>query len=175
MTIQSIFIMVLNLTYCVIIPWFLYYAYRQYKANRSAAGQIRVYDPARLNPHKLLLVVTLLYVSTIVVLWLLYMFKVSHVIEDHWFSYVFMLVLPVVANHDRVLMYIGEYGISQEGNVIPWEFISYYEFGKLNTVTNRLLLEIHTKDNVIRGLLPSESQEEIRQFLEENKVQSKPA
>ncbi|WP_342438489.1 hypothetical protein NSS79_04845 [Paenibacillus sp. FSL L8-0436] len=112
---------------------------------------------------------------TIVVLWLLYMFKANHVIEDHWFSYIFMLVLPVVANHDRVLMYIGEYGISQEENMIPLEFISYYEFGKLNTVTNRVLLEIHTKDNMIRGLLPSESQEEIRQFSEENKVQSKPA
>lgn len=174
MTLSSIFITVLNLAYCIILPWFLYYAYKEYKYKRAAAGQIFVYDPARLIPHKPLFLVTALYAATVTVLWLLFMFRISDVIETHWFSYVYILVLPVLINQDRVRMFIGPYGVSLNGNLIPWSDITHYEFKEFNALTNRWILEIQTKDRIERGVVPSESKPEIKELLEEHAVRLRP-
>lgn len=162
--------MVLNLSYCIIIPWFLYYAYRQNKVKRAAAGQICVYDPAKLIPNKPLLLVSLLYAGTVTVLWLLFMFGISNLIIDHWFSYVYLLVLPAIMNHDRVLMFIGPYGASVGGKLIPWNHITHYELKESSAVTNRWVLELQTPEKTIRGLVPADSQLDIKYALEEYAV-----
>ncbi len=166
MTIESIFIMLLNIAYCVIIPWFLYYAYKDYKLKKAGEDQIYVYSASKYIPHKWLLTVTTLYVTAVTLLLGLLIFGVSDLIKGHWFAYVYALVIAVAFNHDRVSMLIGNRGITADNTLIPLEQVSCYEFKDLNTVTNRWTLEIHTGDKILRGIVPSESRPALESLLD---------
>lgn len=165
MTIESIFIMLLNIVYCVIVPWFLYYAYKDAMLKKAGKDQILVFNTSRFIPYKWLLALTSLYVTAVTLLWGLFIFGVSDLIEEHWFAYVYALVIAVAFNHDRVSMLIGNGGITADNTLIPLEQVSRYEFKELNTVTNRWTLEIHTGNKMLRGIIPIESRPALESLL----------
>ncbi|UQZ34972.1 hypothetical protein C2I18_16455 [Paenibacillus sp. PK3_47] len=172
MTWGSVLILILNAAYCLIMPCFLFHAYKQYKFKKAGKNQIQVYDPALFIPHSGLLVTAFLYLITVTVLWMLYIFGVSDLLISHWFYYVYLAALPAVINHDRVLMHIGKQGIVLNKELIPWDEITRCEFKGLNPATNRWKLEIQAGDRGLCGIISSGSFAELDHLLEKNKCAS---
>lgn len=168
MTIESLVVMILNITFCAIGPWFLFHAYQQRKLKKKGSDAVCVYDPARIIPHTGLLAVITLYVTLVTVLWVLCLLGLSDWITGHWFSYVYPLVLPAAVNHDRVVMIIDSRGIITDHKAIPMEQISSYELRDSGTAGGRQILEVQAGKQVLRGWVRAESSPAIRALLEPN-------
>ena len=129
---------------------------------------IAIYDSSSITPNRKFLVVVLTYVGVITILWLLLAFGISQIIYMHWFAYVYPTVLIVITNHNRTIMLIGTSGITINKTNIPWENIIHYELKECNDISNKSILEIQTKDQVIRGVLPSAAHTTLLLLLKEN-------
>ncbi|WP_151733478.1 hypothetical protein [Paenibacillus tengchongensis] len=163
---EYVFIMLLNIAFCAIMPWFLIYSYAQYKLKKKGRDPVYVYDQARMIPHIGLLVFIALYVAAVTVLWVLYILGLNDWITGHWFSYVYPLVLPIAVNHNRVVLIIDHRGIITESTTIAMEEITGYELKDWGAAGGRQSLEIQAGERMMRGWIRPESAPAVITLLE---------
>jgi hypothetical protein len=108
----------------------------------------------------------LAYTAAITALWLLFFFGVSEIIHKHWFAFGYLLFLTLIIYRDKITFSIGHDGLYLNTKLTPWHDIVHYHLEESDRFDNKLSLEIKTKNDVLRGIVPADSKTKLIDLLQ---------
>jgi hypothetical protein len=164
--IAFIFTLLLNLLSCLILIWSFYNEHKQFRIFKKSKNNVQVYNPSFLIADKKLTLTVFAYVVVVTTLWILLIFGISDIVYKHWFAYVFPIMLITIFSGGKINYSIGSDGVYHANTVIPWEEIVCYQLKETDPFHTKFTLDIHTKHQVLRGIVPADSKTKLLALLQ---------
>lgn len=168
MNIDFLFALLLNISSCLILIWYFYDEHKQYRMIKNSKYMVPIYNHTLFITNKKFVIIVLVYVAVITILWLLFFFGQTDMINKHWFAYTPLMFLTTIISSNRINYAIGNDGVYLNNKLIPWENIVLYHLKESDRVDNRFLLEIKTNHQDLRGIIPADSKTRVLDLLQNN-------
>ncbi|WP_141500612.1 hypothetical protein [Paenibacillus luteus] len=166
MTFLNMIFLIINLICSGILAWFLFNEYSQYRMLKKAKNNIQIYSASILSHNKIIVATIFVYAAAMTLLWTLFLLGYNNWIQQHWYAYMYLFFLMTIVKKDKMVFSVASEGVHYNDMLIPWEAVVKHSLKESPVrAGDKLELEIVTKNQVLRGVVHSDSQAQLLQWL----------